>query len=520
MKLFPINILYLLTLFSFLYCQAPDLNNSGDTLSRSGLIHATWADYIRPRSVCDVTSFEYAPNFRSTIGRPVYSPLQFVQAPDQSYYLYGVSNYNPEKNLGTFSGTEGTLGGFNATLMKFNRFGGVEWSRTLGLASTSGNSVGISLSPNGVYFVANVTQSIGTPISAFVTGGVNVGVFHISSTGTLLWNTYFGNNTTDNRGYSIASFPNGDVAVAGDTLSGGFSSFSGATLKSYASTIAPYASFVMRLKSDGTALWVHYFGGSGSNTRSADRIAISSTNTIWTLGYDSTAYDSAANKVVLDYVGSGTKQFVVTQFDENGTYLRHTFLPTAISQTNPILPIPIEIHGISNELAFGGITQTKFLNMDSVPGRAYSGSSDQFIIRFNSNLSPTYLSYLGSTGEDPGSIYRIFQDTRKDSLFAFIPYLTDPGFGSPFPSGAIRTTLVRVDLSGNLIEHAHQGETEFVVPLNAIETCDGGLIAGYYEGTTLDFNSSAYAKFRVRKFKPGLAVHHEYTTPFGPIYGP
>ncbi|GBF50606.1 hypothetical protein LPTSP4_21320 [Leptospira ryugenii] len=519
--------LYIFICLLSFQCQALDLNNPGDTRSQAGLLAALWRNAARPISVCDTSTFEYAPNVRANYtvgqGKPVLNPIQIVQAQDQSLYVFGYTNFNPEKNLTSFSGQEGTGNNFNAAVIKFSPKGDILWSRTLGRASVAGNGVGISLSPKGVYVVSTATESIGNPLQSFVGSNANVGVFSLSPEGQLLWNTYYGNTGTDNRVYTVATFPNGDLVLGGDSLTAGFINFPGTLKKSY-TTVPANVSFILRVSSEGLGQWVHYFGGAGTVTRSAERVTISSTNHIWVQGYDSVPFDALANRVGVNHPSDGFKHFVITQFDENGNYQRHTFMPSTVNQSSPILPMPLEANGSGNEMLFGGLSNNRFIGFDGVPGRSHQGSADQFLVRFNSNLQASFLAYLGSANQEIGPVYRIFQDKRKGAYYAYVAYLTDPKLAPNvvFPPGNIRTALLRLDESGQLLEHGYQvsNDTTFLVPLSMAETCDGGVVVGYFEGDNLDFSNSSFAKYRIRKLPPPIPVHHDYTVPWGTQAGP
>jgi hypothetical protein len=449
------------------------------------------------------------------------SPIQILQTSDKAIYVFGISTFNPEGNLSTFSGIEDTSTGRNATLFKFNEKGVLQWSRTLGKANSGGNSLGIIESDSGVFLAVSVSESVGSPKNAFAGSAANAGVFHIAKDGSILWNTYFGDTSNAVKTYSIAKLNGGDLLLSGETNSGGMNSFPGTILKLNPSLPA-YAPYVMRIKSDGTAVWVHLFGGpTGSNSRSADRVAVSRNNTITTYGYDSEPFYSSYSSVVQNHSGvTPRKEFVVTQFDENGTYLRHTFLLTMNGQSSPILPLPIETE-TTNEFIFSGVTTAEFQGMDSVRARNYQGSNDQFLVKLNSTLNPSFVTYLGSSGDDQGSVYKVFQDPKKDGFFAFSPFLYNPGYGNfTGMTGKPTLGLVRVDPTGKLKEFGFRAETDYHVPYNMSESCDGGMLLAYYLGTAIDSSSSDYAKFKLSKVRPTIPINHEYSSPFGTVIGP
>jgi hypothetical protein len=134
--------------------------------------------------------------------------------------VYGIASFNPEKNLNEnqFSGTQDS--NENAVLFKFSEKGVLQWSRSLGKASSVGNAIGIIASDSGVYLTATSTESLGTPLRAFTGTFANVSVFHIASDGTILWNTYFGDATSNNKSNSIAKLSNGDLIISSEGKNG------------------------------------------------------------------------------------------------------------------------------------------------------------------------------------------------------------------------------------------------------------------------------------------------------------
>jgi hypothetical protein len=521
------SILNFLTLFVLLltgtFCNPLDLRNPEDTRSRAGLEKILWQEFIRPKSVCDPTEFEYSPNYTSFTVKEALTPMQFLQTNDRSIYLFGIATFNPEKNLGTFSGTEDTPSGRNAVLFKFSERGVLQWSRSLGRATSAGNALGIMASDSGVYLTVTTIESVGTPLRSFTGTNGNIAVFHIGSDGKIIWNTYFGETSNNNKSYSIAKLSNGDLIISGESNSNGIPSFPGTKLSLY-SSIPTISNLVMRLKPSGDAVWIHLFGGPSSGInfqRSGTRVAVSSNNTISVYGFETEPFFSGYANVVQNHTGTTPrKNYAITQFDENGTYLRHTFLSSSIALSDPILPLPIESN-TPNEMLFAGITNSEFAGMDSVRARNYQGSADQFLIKLNASLVPSFVTYLGGPNVDPGSIYRIYQDARRDGYFIYSPYLFDPGFGSGFPNNTGRATpgLVRMDLNGRVQEFGFKGETDFSVPFTMLNTCDGGILAGYYTGSAIDSSTSTFAKFRMTKVRPYIPVWKEYATGYGPVIG-
>jgi hypothetical protein len=326
----------------------------------------------------------------------------------------------------------------------------------------------------------------------------------------------FWNAAGNNKSYAINKLSGGDLIIGGESNSTGLSNFSGATY-TLSGSILQNTALVMRVTSTGEPVWVHYFAGAtAGNIRTVEKVGVSSSDVITAFGFEREPLASGYSNVVQNHTGSTPrKEYLITQFDLSGLYVRHTFLLTTSGQASPILPIPKESE-VNGEMIFAGTTSAEFQGLSSVKVRNYQGNYDQFIAKLNSALNVSYVTYLGGSGDDQGSIYKIFKDARNDGYFAFSPFLYDPNYGTGYPGLAGYPTLglVKVGSTGSLLEYGFKAETEFNIPYMISDTCDGGIIIGYYIGDSLNTASSTFAKFRLTKMRPMIPIYHEYANPF------
>jgi hypothetical protein len=155
-----------------------------------------------------------------------------------------------------------------------------------GSGGTVGNpeaGQGIALDSQGSVYVAGVTPSANFPILSALQPSLDAGldafVTKLSSTGILLYSTYFGGSGIDEAN-AIAVDSNDRAFVVGYTAStdlpimGGFQSSNG----------GDYDAFIAELSASGSSLvWSSYLGGSSSDTATA--VALDPTGNLYVAGW-------------------------------------------------------------------------------------------------------------------------------------------------------------------------------------------------------------------------------------------
>jgi hypothetical protein len=155
-----------------------------------------------------------------------------------------------------------------------------------GSGGTVGNpeaGQGIALDSQGSVYVAGVTPSANFPILSALQPSLDAGldafVTKLSSTGILVYSTYFGGSGIDEAN-AIAVDNNGRAFVVGYSAStdlpiiGGFQSSNG----------GDYDAFIAELSASGSSLvWSSYLGGSSSDTATA--VALDPTGNLYVAGW-------------------------------------------------------------------------------------------------------------------------------------------------------------------------------------------------------------------------------------------
>jgi hypothetical protein len=126
--------------------------------------------------------------------------------------------------------------------IKIDGSGNIVWSSTYGGASNEAGTSSIQTSDGG-YIITGWTTSFGS-------GGLDLYVVKLSSTGALQWSRTVG-GASDEMGMSVYQTSDGGYVIAGSTTSFGTSSSKDV--------------YVVKLNSSGSLQWTKTYGGSGSD---------------------------------------------------------------------------------------------------------------------------------------------------------------------------------------------------------------------------------------------------------------
>lgn len=184
-------------------------------------------------------------------------------AGDGSCYVIGSTESSDFPTQNAYNSTYS--GDKDTFLAKFSSSGSLLWSTYFGGASRDGAS-GITVASDDSCYVTGITFSSDFPLlnaynSTYRLEG-DAFVGKFSADGNLLWSTYLGGNETD-FGYDITVTNDGSCYVTGETYSSNFP-----TRNAYDSNYNDgYDAFVTKFSSEGFLLWSTYLGGSEGSDR-------------------------------------------------------------------------------------------------------------------------------------------------------------------------------------------------------------------------------------------------------------
>jgi hypothetical protein len=311
-------------------------------------------------------------------------------------------------------------GGNDMFVAKLDSSGNLLWNTFLGSAvSDYGKNIVLDISGN-IYVIGKSDAGWGIPVNAH-SGGSDVLVVCLNGSGSLLWNTFLGSSDSD-YGSGIALGSTGNVYVTGDcyaTWGSPVNGFSGTN-----------DTFVASLDCSGNMLWNTFLGSSSHD--SGNDLTLDSSDNIYVTGKCGASWGSPVNTY------SGSTDVFVAALNSSGTLLWNTFLGSAANDIGS--DVTLDGSGNIHLVGFSNGTWGS-------PVNAYNGNWDTFVACLDTSGNLLWNTFLGSGGADCG--YGIALDSSGNV------YVTGDSYGSwgaPINaySGENDVFMAALDDSGNL----------------------------------------------------------------------
>ena len=337
----------------------------------------------------------------------------------------------------------------DAFLVKFNSSGVRQWGTYYGRQyNDDGWSCATDASGN-IYLsgYTNSTSGIATTGAHQTTyGGGNEDAFLVkfNSSGVRQWGTYYG-GTGGDFGYSCATDASGNIYLSGYTTSTSGIATTGAHQTTYG--IGNRDAFLVKFNSSGVRQWGTYYGGYGDDlgwscaTDTSGNVYLTgefsnySVSQIATTGAHQTTYGGGNyDAFLVKFNSSGVRQW--------GTYYGGTGEDRGYSCATDVNG-NIYLSGFTEStsgIATTGAHQTRY----------GGGTSDAFLVKFNSSGVRQWGTYYGGTGGDLGY-------------------------------------SCATDASGNIYLSGYTSSTSGIATTGAHQTTNGG---GYTDAFLVKFNSS------------------------------
>jgi hypothetical protein len=248
-------------------------------------------------------------------------------------------------------------GGTDVLIAKLNSSGSKLWHTYLG-SSEYDRAESVATDANGDIYVAGLGYGTwGSPLSSF-SGTNNMIVAKLNAGGQLEWNTFLGSG--DTRGRSIALDPQGSLYVTGRSN------------ENWGSPIIPHSgaahSFITaKLLNNGTLSWHTYFG---APTNGGESLVIDEFSNVYVLGAGFDSWGEPLNAY------SGSDDFVVTKLSTDGVLSWNSFFGTVAAD----LPAAIDINS-AGELFVVGRSENSW----GSPINAHTGFEDMALFKFSAN---------------------------------------------------------------------------------------------------------------------------------------
>jgi len=292
-------------------------------------------------------------------------------------------------------------GGNAGFIIKYNSLGIKQWIKMLGSSTENAMAVTTDSSDN-VLVVGNARGNLDNVTS---TGSKDLFVVKYNSSGTRLWTKLFGesDNTTSGKGVSTDSSDNiYAVGTRGSTYPDGY---------------------VVKINSSGNELWSNTFTSEGSSpTEDVSGVTVDKDMNVYVSG----ATDANLNGNV-NAGGSGYDAFLIKY---NSSGIRQWTKQFGTSGADYSSSVVLD--------SSGNIYVTGNTN-GNLNGQTNSGSTDSFIIKFNSSGTMLWTSLLGTPQDD--KFHSIIIDSFNGLIF--LTGTTTGGFNGEVNSGGEDIFIVR-----------------------------------------------------------------------------
>ena len=317
---------------------------------------------------------------------------------DGSCYVIGETYSNDFPTLNAYNSTYG--GFLDVFITKFSSSGSLLWSTYFG-GNDYDRCRGVAVASDGSCYITGSTQSSDFPTKSAYDSSYNGGLYgdafvaKFSASGSLLWSTFLGGNNWD-YGLCIAVASDNSCYLSGFTYSNDFP-----TLNAYDSTFEGIDAFVTKFSASGVIQWSTFLGG--SNLDKGIGITTASNGYCYITGF--TYSSDFPTKNAFDESINGDDDVFITKFSSRGYLLWSTFLGGSDSDCGH----DIAVRGDDSCLVVGQTTSDDFPMLNAY-NSTYDGSSDAFVVKFNSGGSLLWSTFLGGSDSDNGKGIAVASD--------------------------------------------------------------------------------------------------------------
>lgn len=285
-------------------------------------------------------------------------------------------------------------------------------------------------------------------------GGVDIFISKFNPNGTLAYSTFLGGSGFD-EAFSIAVDSMGAAYIAGYNSGGNFPMI-GASYK--VTNSGGIDTIVAKLNPSGSLVYSTYLGGTGADL--GQEIAVDSTGSMYIVG-STTSYDFPTAAPFQSHLNLNTDlndpfpplDGFVTKINSSGSLVYSTYLGGTIDDTAN--SIAVDSGGAAYIL---GQTYSTDFPLYSPAQPLNHGNGDAFIMKFDSNGSPVYSTFLGGNQIDSGT--RIALNSLDEAIVVGITQSSDFPLFSPFQNNFQGTSdgfVTRLSSTGGFVYSTYLG---------------------------------------------------------------
>lgn len=280
-----------------------------------------------------------------------------------------------EGNWGTGTSLNSYAGGQDAFVAKLSSSGVLLWYTFLG-ASALDTGSGIRVDGSGDMYVSGTSHAPwGTPINGH-NGSGDAFVARLSSSGTLLWNTFMG-SSNDDAGESVA------IDVAGNVYVAGTSSATWGTPERHHA--GGEEAFVAKFDNGGALVWNTFLGSSSDDYGMA--LDEDGTGSVCVTGRSWATWGMPVSSY------AGGRDAFAAKLGSNGLLIWNTFMGSSDKDS-----------GLGIDVGVGGTVHVTGHSWASwgTPEEPYTGSRDAFVAELSSDGNKLWSTFMGSSDREGG----------------------------------------------------------------------------------------------------------------------
>jgi hypothetical protein len=443
-------------------------------------------------------------------------------AVDASGNIYICGSTSSTSGISTSGAYQTSMAGSSdAFLAKFSSSGSLLWATYFG-GSGSESAAGLAIDNSGnIYIVGYTASSSGIATSgAYKTtfgGTYDAFLAKFNSSGSLLWSTYYG-GSDDDEGEAIALDGSGNIFIAGISASTSGIATAGAFQTAFGGIDD---AFLAKFNSSGTLSWATYYGGSG--IENGFSLTTDTGGHIYLSGNTGSSTGIATPGAYQTSL-SGIQDGFLVKFSGSGARTWATYYGGSGSEN----PEQICTDDSGNIFMTGFTTSSSGIATTGAYMTAFGGgTNDAYLAKFTSSGSLSWATYFGASGNEwgiasavnkSGEVYIAGATTSTSGIATSGAYLTTYG-------GASREgMLAKFSSDGSSLSWASyyggNGYTSFYGI--ALDTSGNIYFAGYTASTTAITTSGAYqAVYGGGGYDAFLGVFHDTASaPSPPSYRP